>query len=407
MVRYFQYLDQLKGIPLSEAAAIDRFGHQRNYSFIYYCWVLTNLGLDRLVPAIPVFFIYYTGLYVTFRVGTDLGAKRRDILTYVGIFLLTLNFFGIENNVRNVSAFCMITLAVFRGSYLKKKDLWTLILYIFPVFLHTSAIIFLILRVVVGILQHIKCRYQLMFAFLVSIPAIPAVLRLLYESLRYLTSDNLVIHTLINVIKTANAYYTLTDAEWAVAAAQSGSEQAAKILYSVFTLTALGIIMLHWFARFRNVKPFGTRVKKCLSIGLGAGQAAVSNQESATRNVTTVPFESVAERLSLFLDYEFFVGGLTLAMVPMVMPEYWRFVSVIIVFGGVFYLLTKENTAGYPIAKKLLTVFLILAPLCAALWGRNWILYTDGVQTLLHALICNPIVIILAKLCGISLEFLV
>ena len=406
MVRYFQYLDELKGVPFSEAATIGRFGHQRNYSFIYYCWLFSNLGLKRLVPAIPVFFIYYTGLYVTFRVGTDLRARHRDILTYAFIMLLTLNFFGVENNVRNVSAFCMITLAVFRETYLKKRDIWTLILYIFPVFLHTTAIIFLLLRVMVGILRHIKCRYQLMFIFIAAIPAIPSVLRLLYEQLRYTTSDNLIIHTLINVIKTANAYYTYSDAEWAVAVAQSGSEQVAKILYSVFTLTTIVIILLHWFAPFSKVKPLGTRIKKCLTLGFGADKGVVAAPSDDAADVPTDTFESVSERLSFFMDYEFFVGGLTLAMVPMVMPEYWRFVSVIIVFGGVFYLLTKANGTGFPIAKKLLWIFLILAPLCAALWGRNWILYTDGVKTILHAMICNPIVVFIAKFCGNSLAFL-
>ncbi len=407
MVRYFQYLEQLKGVPFAEAATIDRFGYQRNYSFIYYCWVLANLGLDRLLPAIPVFFIYYTGLYITFRVGTDLGAERKDILTYVIILLLTLNFFGVENNVRNVSAFCMITLAVFRGSYLKKKDIWTLILYIFPVFLHTSAIIFLLLRVLVGIVHHIKCRYQIMFVFIALIPTIPSVLQMLSGHLIGVTSDNLLLHTLLNVIKTANDYYTYSDAEWAISVAQSGSEQVAKILYSVFALTTIVIILLHWFARFRNVKPFGARVKKCLAIGLGADQRRKDEQPIDADTASALAFDSVSERLSLFVDYEFFIAGLTIAMVPMVMPEYWRFVSVIIVFGGVFYLLTKKNAEGYPIAKKLLVVFLVLAPLCAALWGRNWILYTDVVKTILRAFLCNPIVIFVTRLCGTSLELLI
>lgn len=407
MVRYFQYLDQLKGVPFGEAATIGKFGHQKNYSFIYYCWIFANLGLDRLVPAIPVFFIYYTGLYVTFRVGTDLQADRRDILTYAFIFLLTLNFFGIENNVRNVSAFCMIALAVFRGSYLKKKDIWTLILYVFPIFLHTSAIILLFLRIFVGILRHIKCRYQIMFIFIAFIPAIPSVLQLLYGLVGDVTSDNLILNTLINVIKSANAYYTHTDAEWAVIVAHSGSEQVAKILYNTFALTTIVIILLHWFARFRDVKPLGNRVKKCLLMGLGKNGMMTNEQCSNAVSTEIATFDSVSERLSLFIDYEFFIGGLTLAMVPMVMPEYWRFVSVLIVFGGVFFLLTKKNVAGYPIAKKLLMVFLILAPLCAGLWGRNWILYTDGGKTLLRALICNPIVIFIAKLCGTSLELLI
>lgn len=407
MVRYFQYLDQLKGVPFAEAATIDRYGYYRNYSFIYYCWILANLGLDRLMPAIPVFFIYYTGLYVTFRVGTDLRAKHQDILTYAFILLLTLNFFGVENNVRNVSAFCMITLAVFRETYLKKRDIWTLIFYIFPVFLHMSAFIFLLLRVLVGILHRIRCRYQLMFLFIALIPTIPNILQILSEHLIGVTSDNLILHTIFSAIKTANAYYTRTEAEWAISVAQSGSEQMAKVLYSVFTITVLSIILLHWFARFRNEKSFGTRVKKCLMMGLSADQIVTTELIVDTDTMSTVEFESVSEKLSFFVDYEFFVAGLTIAVVPMVMPEYWRFVSVLVVFGGVFYLLTKRNVEGYPIAKKLLVVFLVLAPLCAALWGRNWILYTDAITTLLRAMVCNPIVIFIAKLCGTSLELLI
>ena len=394
LTRYLQYVDELKGVSFMEAAVTGRYGYRRNYSFVYYCWILSNLGLKRLVPAIPVFFIYYVGLYVTCRVGTDLKASRRDILTYILILLLTLNFFAVENNVRNVFAFCMIAFAVFRASYLKKKDIWTLLLYVLPIFLHTSAIIFVALRVVVGVLRHIKYHFQSLLAIILLVPFVPEITKGLYGFLVGIKSDNILLKMLLHIVESANTYYTGSGAEWAIAVSQSGSEKLAKLLYTAFAITVVVLILIHYFSRLKE--------KKMVSKQHSLLETQENNEAKGCESGENVAFNDISERLSLFLDYQFLVGGLTLASVPMVMPEYWRFVSVLITFGGVFYLLTKANSKGYSITKKMLWIFLALAPVCAALWARNWIMYTDGLQTILSALVCNPIVILIVRLCGTS-----
>lgn len=154
--RYFIILDSMRGIPINKC---NYYGVGTNlFTINFIFWVIANIGFYKLLPALVVSTVFGIGAYITI----DCSIQRKQT-KYMGFFLLLqfmqLPFFGIMDNVRNVWAFSLVILAVYRDTIQDKKNLCTLLLYILPCFMHDGVYLLVLFRFFIPIAK--KLRYVL------------------------------------------------------------------------------------------------------------------------------------------------------------------------------------------------------------------------------------------------------
>ena len=348
LVRYFEYLDLLEGKSFLDAFRIGQYGKDNLYSFVFLGWLVANVGDIRLLPAISTFSVYYIGLFVTCKICEDASLDKRDCFRYILIIIFSLSLYGIVNNIRNIWAFSLVCYAIFRDVYSKKRDLVTLFLYVFPLFLHSSAILFVIIRIILVAPKKIKviCSFLCFF--------VPLLLNMLSSKFSGASSKNIFLNMLFGTIQSGNNYFEHSNSAWAIVAQNSGSERLARIIY--MSIAALLFIMFMVILKEVNKNKI-----------------------------------SINEEINKIIDLPFLACLLTFSCVTMVMPEYWRFVSIAIIFGGCIFLVSSTIT------KIPNRIMLLLSISSAVLWIRNLFLYSDVTVTIVRCLIANPIVIIFLK----------
>lgn len=360
LVRYNAYMEQLEGHTFNEALSIGQYGEDGLISFVFICWLVASLGDIRLLPMISVFCVYYIGLYVTCKVGEELDVKNKVIHKYILLILMMISFYSVVNNIRNIWAFSLLGFAIFRECFMKKRDIFTLFLYIFPIFLHTSAIIFVLLRVVLRLTGKIRVICTLL-VFIV-----PIALNFMSNLLSSFSSGNIIIQLLINMIVKGNNYFEHTTTAWAVTVQNSGSERYARIIYVSFAF-----------------------VMTCLYFKI-----------KQNRNIKLLKITD-NKKFSNVLDFGFLTALLTLSCMSMVMPEYWRFVMILILFGGGIYYFSIMN---FKKGKIIENTVLIFGPLCMVYWIRNLFIYSDLGIMMIRAFMANPIFVGILKAFGSNIE---
>lgn len=363
LVRYYAYVKSLRGASLSEAINIGQYGSDNLYSFVFVCWFVNLLGDIHLLPAISTFCIYYIGLYVTYRVGCDIDVNKKIIFKYAILILMSISFYGIVNNVRNIWAFTLIGAAVFRDVYLKRRNIFTIFLYIAPVFLHTSAVVFIIIRLIMIAPKKIKIAGTILCF------TVPLALNVLSTRLAGVASGNIIIKILLSMVQSGNNYFEHTTNAWSITVQNSGSERLARILF--MTIAVLMIVM--YFVIVKN-----------------------SNTKDKTGMITN-------KSLTSMIDFPFLACLLTLSCSTMVMPEYWRFVAIAILFGGTIYLSYSENSR--------ITVFqniqLVFAAVAFILCVRNLINYSNLPLMIERSFLANPVLIMIFNLIGPGIEMII
>lgn len=103
-------------------------------------------------------------------------------------------------------------------------------------------------------------------------------------------------------------------------------------------------------------------------------------------------------------NFVFFTILLTLSCLPMTQPQYWRFASLAILFGGSIYLGMEKTKDPYIISKR----DYLLIP-AAGVWVvafRELLLYANVGVMFLRTLICNPFVLLTLRALGGSIEII-
>lgn len=365
LTRYKEYAGSLENVSLFDAlTAGDKFASGKVYGFVIICWIISRTGDLRLLPALSTFCVYYIGLYITCRIGYDTSVKKKNINKYIYFILLTVSFYGIVNNVRNIFAFCLVSMAVFREFYEKKRNWLTIFLYVFPVFVHISALVLVLIRFCFKLTKKMKLLMILMTLF------VPGMLNILSARIGSYSS-NILINIIQRMIISGNNYFVNADAEWAQTVQTSGSQALQKIVY--------------------------------MSVALIFVIASLTLQKRKKRY--SLIFNNHSNDVDVYADYVFYLVILTLSCLPMVMPEYWRFISVTVLCGSSIMLQYQRLTFKGDDVNKIVkqVVFAaqdILALGCFALAIRNLFLYADFLQVILKTFICNPIVILLLKSMG-------
>ena len=354
LTRYYAVVKRMIGHTYDESLKIAKesllFGEDPLYSFILLCWGVAGTGDVHFLPMISTACVYYIGMYITFRYSQDEVEEKGCAVQYLYFILLAVNFFAIVNNVRNMLAFALIGLAIFRDCYLKKRNLITLLIYLSGLYMHLSGVVLIILRFVVPFSKKLK------LPILIAGLLVPTVITTLSSMLRGVNPSNPVLNRLVNLINSGSIYYTHADAGWAVTVANSGAQQSFKILYITF---AIAVVVLYFlFCRYLNE----TTDEKTLEIG----------------------------KKSYSIDFTFLCSVYAIACAPMVMPEYWRFGCTAILCGGGLYAQTPVFMCKND--RLVRCGYFVFAFGMFALWFRNLTLYSDVVIGVTRSFVSGPLV---------------
>lgn len=144
LTRYYaqmtQYSGYLNSIFINDSQGL--------YTRDVLMYLVNRTGDERLLAYIVGFIIYGIAFYILF----DMVERNREFLTMQEVTFMMLIILGIVlptstiANVRNITAYMMISYATYRDIIQKKKNLFTIFLYIAPLFLHNAAIFMLIIR---------------------------------------------------------------------------------------------------------------------------------------------------------------------------------------------------------------------------------------------------------------------
>lgn len=355
LVRYHQVIQQVKEMSFMDAVNYKLYGEGNLYSFMALCWILGKIGQPNLLQSISVFSVVYIASYVNYRIANDNKIMHKESFGALLFLLLNLNFYILVNNVRNVFAFCLICYAVFRELYLKKRDVFTIILYIAPCFMHASAILLVLFRIILPFTRKIK------WILLILIISMKFVVGYLATFLGSIASGNVAVQLIVSMLNKGNRYYNNYDSAWAIAAHSSGSMQLMKLIL-VLECIILTILM------FKNLKML-----------------------SEDTNIISDDY-FIKARVNM-INYLFLVDIMGFACVPMYMPEYWRFLVVIVLFNGVIVLGISNALYGKNIFYNLRGLLFLLTPAYFVLTMRDLITYSKITSMIINAFFCNPITI--------------
>ena len=357
MVRYWQMVEEYaeRRITLSNAFLTGFYGasSEENLWLVnVLIWLASQIRDQRILPALSTFFVYYMSLNITCRFCKDSKIKKGQMVFYVVFSLVALNLYSIANNVRNVLAFMMISYATFYDIYLKKRKPWIYLLYFLPIFLHTSAILFLVLRLFIRPVRRIK------LLGVIAVISLYPVLELLRTLAERMTGS---LEIAGNMIMKAYRYFNDTSTEWGLEVQASGSEKVFKILY----ITIVVILCVLWIITEKK-RPAG-------------GILNLSEEKPG---------------LALMNDYTFYVCLMAVACVPMLRPEYWRFTATAIALGGGIFVRSKSPGIRSIFIDLIWFAMMILGIFCMVLWLRNMTIYADLPSTVISAAGASPLVIL-------------
>lgn len=123
----------------------------------------------HLLPAIVIFIVYFIVFYMITDFSNRNEISSRNMMRVIVFTLCVLPFSSLVSNIRNVLAFSIFILAGYREFEQKDKGLLTYLLYILPLFIHTSTLALLIIRFLVNTYDLSKRRrHVISIGFIIS-----------------------------------------------------------------------------------------------------------------------------------------------------------------------------------------------------------------------------------------------
>lgn len=232
LVRYFSILDRFKGHSFSQSFHVYEDGmYVKNMLF----WAISQTGLYGLLPAATVGVVYGVSSYITCCTAEKYG-KEELIPAILLLQFLLLPFYSITNNIRNVMAFALVALAVYRDIELKKKNVLTVILYIVPCMIHVAAVSLILLRFVVIIAK--KHKYiVLAFVFFLT-----NIIEILYRNISLFSFSNALRIGILRAYKYLSDEYA--SSTWGTTVANSSWHRINMLFHIVLAISIILVIAL-------------------------------------------------------------------------------------------------------------------------------------------------------------------
>lgn len=362
LVRYFAFVEEVQQLDLLDALQNGIHGESNLQVFALFSWLVGKTGDYHLLPAISVFTTYFIGIYVTMTFAKDLKANTLSMTAAVSVVMLMPNYYSVTNNVRNILAFSLVGLAVFRDCYQKKRNIWTYILYFIPIFLHPSSMIIIALRFAIKLPDKIKIVSSVFTLFIVEIVNIG------YELSGRISGGSLVGKMIKDFAYKGYAFFNDTDSSWGMTVAKSGSYKMQRYLYISFAalFCIVCVIVVSDIKKKEEENKATIKLKKVFGIYV------------------------CDNKYCRLVDFSFYAGLLTIACLPMLMPEFWRFASATLLFSGpaMLYSMNKLKKVRYYTYSLMCYV-----PICMAIWVRDLRL-SNIPYLLINPFFSSPLIIV-------------
>lgn len=234
ITRYFQQLDSIRELPFSQAINWAEDGLViKNIIF----WLVSQTKDNRVLPFISIFTVYVSSSYIV----VDSCGDNKRLAGIILLFqLMTIPFYHSYSNVRNVSAFALLAVAVYRDMVKKKRTVATFLLYIIPCFIHMSGFVIVLFRAVIPLIRKFP------YLGITSTMVIPTVVVYSYPVLRRIQLPGYVGQIVNRAIWKAYSSIVATS-DYAVEAQGHGSFLAGRLVAVIFCIGLLIFV-------FREIK---------------------------------------------------------------------------------------------------------------------------------------------------------
>lgn len=145
LTRYFEQVDNLRGVNWEffvQTILFEDFLFIKNLLF----YAISRTESNNLLPTIVIWISYFIMIYILTDYAKKKNVSKVELLFALFFLLSVMPFISLVSNVRNILAFSLITLAVYREFIQQKKGLVTYILYISPLFIHISSLALIALK---------------------------------------------------------------------------------------------------------------------------------------------------------------------------------------------------------------------------------------------------------------------
>ena len=226
--RYFVYLDSFSEMTFSQSV---QYLNDKLYVENLLFWIVAKSSDYHVLPAITTATVYAVMIYITCD-SAEVFGKEKYIPITLAVQLSCLPFGLIVENVRNISSFAVVILAIYLDIFKRKKDIWILILYVLPCFMHSSAIILLLIRITIKLTNKFKT------VFLAGMMGIPFIIDILYEHNEIWEKSGILKNIFFTVIKSAYVYLH-SSSEWTLIVQESTLQNVLKIIVSLLAFLML------------------------------------------------------------------------------------------------------------------------------------------------------------------------
>ena len=167
------------------------------------------------------------------------------------------------------------------------------------------------------------------------------------------------------MIVKAHSYFFDTSTEWGLEIQASGSETLIKLLY-------MSLAFVYCFLSL-------CRRKSKQTILIKATEVRILGLED-------------------FNQFVFYIDLMAIACIPMLRPEYWRFIASVIALGsGVYFYSFLSRISGRTM-ELIWLIVLAIGSLCMVMWIRSFIVYSHPLLTIIHAFGASPFMILVRAL---------
>ena len=249
---YLSQIEAMRPYTFGEVMARNTDGLYLQDGLFYF---VSRCGNEHVLPFIVGFIIYSIVFYVLFDM---IGRSKRtyrvwEVALLALIMIGVLSSYTIIGNTRCVLSFVLITFAVYRDMIQKKKNIWTLLLYILPVWLHSAAIVIIFIRLLAILFQKFE---KVKWIILCAVLLFPTIIDFLYTYVAGAFSG-LVGSVVSGAINKAYYYLHWTSGGWATQIESSLHSNLIKIFGTIFLIMIIILI-------FKKIPNDGAKKRKSL-----------------------------------------------------------------------------------------------------------------------------------------------
>ncbi|RCA10124.1 EpsG family protein [Enterococcus durans] len=289
LARYFQKMEMLSHFSFADFISYYDLSAKLDLSN-WFLFFLSKFENVHLLPLIAMTFVYTSILYMILDNKENKHLSNKIVALQILIVVAFLSFPGISSNIRNISAFVFFMLGFYLETY-HKSYRKSIIIYILAAMIHKTVVILILLRILSYVV--LKLKNKKLFIVISTVFITCTVFIVIVYQLVHLLPITLPFTSLINKAYTYATGFGSSDS-YMLYIQGSLFMKIQKAFY-------LCINLLFMYLFYKN-----GYLKKLLS------------------------FEKKQE--NQFLLFYFFNLVLTLGTMPIILPVYWRFSFISVIF---------------------------------------------------------------------------